>query len=236
MKKLWLASFLLIAVIAVICILWYVQSWTGGNETGGRAIAKPEAMAYLPLTGLRQSGPVLIGRLESPMVIDGYPCDASWVHFTDSGRLKAFYLSDACTIQGNRIPKGTWIQLNPDQTLRACAFPEDTSIQGYLCDGGLGGSEGVMTGFYPSGRLAVFFPVSDVVIQGIPCKASMFSPVYLYENGNLKKFTLAQTAVIGGRTLSASQTVELGERGEILSVSRPAYLLRARDWIAGLFR
>lgn len=236
MKKLWLLSVLLIAVIAIVGVLWRFQSGTGAPGSDGRAIAKPQAMAHLPLTGLRRSGAVLIGRLESPMVIDGYPCDAGWVHFTDSGRLKAFYLSDACIIQGNRIPKGTWIQLNPDQTLRACSFPEDTPIQGYLCDGGFGGSEGVMTTFYPSGRLAAFFPVSDVVIQGMPCKASVFSPVYLYENGNLKKFTLSKTAVLGGRTLSAWQTVELGEEGEILSVSRPAYLLRARDWIAGFFR
>ncbi len=236
MKKLWLLSILLIAVLAVGCMLWYFQSQAGEPGSGGRAIAKPEAMVHLPLTGLRQSGSVLIGRLESPMVIDGYPCDASWVHFTEAGKLQAFFLSDTCMIQGNHIPKGTWIRLNPDQTLQACAFPEDTTIQGYLCDGGIGGAEGVMTGFHPSGRLAAFFPVSDVVIQGIPCKASVFRPVYLYENGNLKEFTLAQDAVVGGQALSAWQTVVLGERGEIQSVSRPAYLMRARDWVAGLFR
>ncbi len=234
MKKLWLLSILLI--IAVVCTLWYFQSQVGENGSGGRAITKPEAMTHLPLIGLRQSGSALIGRLENPMIIDGYPCDARWVHFTDSGRLKAFYLSDACTIQGNRIPKGTWIRLNPDQTLRACAFPEDTIIQGHLCNGGIGGAEGIMTGFHPSGRLAAFFPVSDVVIQGMPCKASVFRPVYLYENGNLKEFTLAQDAVVGGQALTAWQTVALGERGEVQSVSRPAYLMRARDWISGFFR
>jgi hypothetical protein len=170
------------------------------------------------------------------MVIDGYPCDAGWVHFTDSEHLKAFSLSDSCMIQGNRIPKRTWIQLYPEQTPQSCSFPEDTVIQGYLCDGGFGGPEGVTTGFYPNGKLKAFFAPKDIVVQGFPCKASAFSPIYLHQNGKLKEATLSKDLVVGGVSLSSWQTVVLDDRGDILSVSRPARLFQARDWIAGLFR
>jgi hypothetical protein len=235
MKKLWLVSILLIVVLSVVCILWYFQSRTGGNGSGGRAIAKPEAMAHLPLIGLRQSGSVLIGRLESPMVIDGYPCDASWVHFNQAGRLKAFYLSDACSIQGNRIPKGTWIQLHPDQTVRFCSFPEDTVIQGHLCDGGSGGAEGVTTSFYPSGKLGGFYSPQDVEIQGIPCRASPINGIGLHENGNLETFTLARDTVIGGRSLSAGQRVVLDAQGNVKSVEDPPIYERPLAWITKMF-
>jgi hypothetical protein len=187
------------------------------------------------LTQLRQSGSVLIGRLESPMVLDGYPCDANWVHFAEAGKLKAFFLSDACMIQGNKIPKGTWIQLYPDQTVRFCSFPEDTVIQGHVCRGGSGGAKGVTTSFYPSGRLGGFYPPGDVEIQGIPIKVSPINGVDLHENGSLKDFTLSRDTVIGGRTLSAGQHVVLDEQGNVKSVVRPPFYERPLGWITRFF-
>jgi hypothetical protein len=235
MKALWRLSIVLIAVLFVACSFWFFRSQRV-SETGGRQrLAKSKSFAHLPLIQLREQGAVTIGRLESPMVIDGYPCDANWVHFAESGRLKAFYLSDACMIEGNRIPKGTWVQLNPDLTVRFCSFPEDTTIQGILCDGGVGGSEGVMTSFYPSGKLASFFLPKDSVIQGMPCKAGVLRSISLYENGNLKQFTLSGDAVLGGRTLSEGQTVVLGEGGDIQSIVNPSLFARARSWATRLF-
>jgi hypothetical protein len=238
MKKTYVLGIILIVVLIAAGCFWFlrVRPRSGSEGIAGNLIEKPKSFAHLPLTGTRRSGSILIGQLESPMVIDGYPCDASWVHFSESGKLKAFLLSDTCMIQGNRIPKGTWMRLYPDQTLQSCSFPEDSDIQGYLCDGGFGGSEGVTTGFYPSGRLEAFYSPKDIVVQGFPCKASAFSPIYLHENGKLKKATLARDLVTGGVSLSSWQTVVLDDRGAILSVSGPARLLQARDWIAGLFR
>ena len=78
-------------------------------------------------------------------------------------------------IQGTQIPKGTWVQLNQDLTIRFCSFPGDTNIQGHLCDGGAGGAKGVTTAFYPSGRLSAFFALNDVEIQGIPYFANSYA-------------------------------------------------------------
>ena len=139
-------------------------------------------------------------------------------------------------LRATRFQRAPGSGLNPDLTLRFCSFPENTNIQGYLCRGGSGGSEGVTTGFYPSGRLQSFFPPKDIEIQGIPCRATPFGPVSLYENGNLKQLTLARDTVIGGRSLDEGQTVVLSERGEVQSVSNPPMIERARSWFKKLFR
>jgi hypothetical protein len=234
MKKLWRIGILLIIVLSAACCLWIYRSRSGSATNGGAIIQKPKSFSHLPLTQLRQSGSVMTGRLESPMVIDGYPCDANWVHFTDTGKLKAFFLSDACLIRGNKIPQGTWIQLNPDQTVRFCSFPEDTVIQGHVCHG-TGGAKGATASFYPSGRLGGFYPPADVEIQGIPIKASPINGVGLHENGSLREFTLSRDAVISGRSLSAGQHVVLDEQGNVKSVVSPPFYERPLAWITGFF-
>ncbi|MBN1566919.1 MAG: hypothetical protein JXA73_03675 [Acidobacteria bacterium] len=237
MKKTQLFGTVLIAAILIGCCFWILWTKFGPGKNGQGYLWVPNLPAHLPpVAQLRKQGETVIVRIQGPAIIDGFPCSAGWVHFYESGRVKAFYLDETNTIQGNQIPKGTWIQLNPDQTLRTCFFPEDTNIQGYLCDGGAGGSEGVTTGFFPSGRLASFYPPEDVEIQGIPCKASLISGIYLYENGNLKEFTLSRDAVIAGRSLSGGQTVVLDERGEVQSVMSPSMYKRTVDWVIGLFR
>jgi hypothetical protein len=236
MKKPWLLGILLIAVIFVACCLWILWPRFVSNNSGQANLAVPKSIVNLPLSKLRRIGNVTVARLQSPAIIDGFPCAASWVHFGESARLKAFYLGETCTIQGYEIPKGTWVQLNPDQTLRFCAFPEDTNIQGYVCDGGKGGSEGLTTGFYPSGRLSSFFPPKDIEIQGIPCKGSLYSPIYFFENGNLKEFTLSRDAVIGGRALSGGKRVIFNEQGQVQSVSSHSIFERAGSWLINVFR
>ena len=235
MKKLWLLSILAIVVVSAVYCLWMFRSGRILEEAEGARIEKPESLAYLPMTELRKSGSALISRLESPMVIDGYPCDANWIQFTEIGRLRAFFLSDACLIQGNRIPKGTWVQLYPDLSIRFCSFPEDTIIQGYLCDGGSGGAKGVTASFYPSGRLKGFYPPRDVEIKGIPCRASPINGISVYENGNLEGFTLSRNTIIGGRALSSGQRVVLNEQGDIKSVTNPPIYERPLGWITRFF-
>jgi hypothetical protein len=235
MKKPWLLCIFLVIFVGAFC-LWILQPGDPTETHGTVTRDKPKLPENLPLTKIRQQGSVTIVQLQSPVQIDGFPCAAGWVHFAESGQLQAFYLGETITIGGNEIPKGTWMRLNPDLTLRFCSFPDNTNIQGCLCRGGLGGSEGVTTSFYPSGRLQSFFPPKDIEIQGVPCRATPLGPVSLYENGNLKQLTLARDMVIEGRSLDEGQTVALGERGEVQSVSNPPMIERARSWFNKLFR
>jgi hypothetical protein len=235
MNKSRVLGILVIVIFIAACCLWVLRSGDTPETHSTATREKPKLPENLPLTVVRQQGSVTIAQLQSPVQIDGFPCAAGWVHFAESGQLQAFYLGETVTIEGNEIPKGSWIRLNPDLTLRFCSFPENTNIQGYLCRGGFGGSEGVTTGFYPSGQLQSFFPPKDIEIRGIPCRATAFGPVSLYENGNLKQLTLARDMVIEGRSLDEGQTVTLNERGEVQSVSNPPMIERARSWLKKIF-
>ena len=234
MKKSWIFIILVVLAFAA-CGTWILRrrDRVDSHTEAHRKLKVPE---NLPLAGVRRQGGVAIARLQRPESIDGFPCAADWVHFHESGRLRAFYLGGTAAIQGHVIPEGTWVLLNPDLTLRSCSFPKTTDIRGYVCRGGFGGSEGVMPAFHPGGSLSAFFPPEDVVIQGIPCRATLYGPVYLHENGNLREFTLARDTGLGGRELSAGQGVVLGEGGEFLSVSRASLIERARNIFGKLFR
>ena len=195
----------------------------------------PESVQHLPLKQVRHQGNITIAQISVTSQIDGFPCAAGWVHFNQFGRLRAFFLAEESMIQGNQIPKGTWVQLDDGLNLRYCSFPEKTNIQGYVCNGGFGGAEGVSTAFYPSGRLKEFYSPENIVIQGIPCKADALSPIYLFEDGNLKEFTLSEAAVIKGRNMLEGQTVTLNEFGEVESVRDPSLWRRTRNWARKFF-
>jgi hypothetical protein len=233
-KRMFFVIVIIMMILAVAGIMM-MSSKILGNADSGKSRTVPEVLQRLPLSQIRQSDKVMIARLDNAIPIDGFSCASGWVHFTAEGRLQAFYLAETSDIQGNPIPKGTWIRLHPDQTLQFCCFPEDTTIQGYLCDGGRGGSEGVTTSFYPSGKLKSFYSPKDAVIHEIPCQAGLFQMISLYENGNLKQFTLSQNVVISGRNLFAGQTVIMDEGGQVQSVESPSILQRTRNWIVRIF-
>jgi len=236
MKKLALFGSLAIIALLVVCCLWIFKPKFSKDTDGHISPATQKSIEHLPLSQVRRSGNITIAQLQNPAQIDGFPCAAGWIHFSESGSLKAFYLAETSTIQGCQIPKGTWIRLYSDQTLQFCFFPEETIIQGYVCDGGRGGSEGVATLFYPSGKLGSFYTPKDVVIHGMPCQAGPFQPIQLYENGNLRQFTLSSNAVIGGRSLSEGQTIVLNEYGEVQWVYSLSIFERTGSWFTRLFR
>ena len=230
------ACLIIVAVLAAAAIIAFfiLRTRFTGPESRSVSPANRQRIAQLSLSRTRQSGKVMTGRIGNAAWIDGFPCAAGWVHFSESGRLTAFFSDEPVIIQGNQIPKGTWIKLNADSALASCFFPEDTTIQGYTCRGSVGGAEGVATGFYPSGRLSAFFPRNDTMVGGIPCKASSFSAVYLHENGNLKQCMVTREVAFGGRTLSEGETVHMDGEGNIQSVSEPSWFTRAGNWVKKL--
>jgi hypothetical protein len=236
MKKLLLFSIPIIAIALIGCCIWILWPKFSKDTIGHKSPTLQKSIDYLPLSHVRRSRNVTIAQLQNPTQIDGFSCAAGWIHFSESGHLQAFYLAENSTIQDNQLPKGTWIRLRADQTLQLCFFPKETIIQGYMCDGGRGGSEGVTTSFYPGGRLESFYTPKDAVIHGIPCQAGPFQPIYLYENGNLKQFTLSQDSIISGRNLSEGQTIVLNDHGEVQSAASLSIFERTGSWFTRLFR
>jgi len=175
----------------------------------------PASIQNLPLQKVKLGDNSITAKLTARADITGFPCAAGYITFAPSGNLMTFALAEDANIQGNAIPKGTWVRLDEALKLKFCSFHKNTVIQSHLCRGN-GGPKGVSTSFYPSGRLKGFFAPANIDIQGIPCKASHFGPIILFENGGVKECTLSKAQTIGGKSLPKGAQVVLSESGELM--------------------
>ena len=157
----------------------------------------------------------IIGRLADDTVIQGYPCSAGWAHFYSDWRLKDFMLVSPMTINGVSVPADTWVSLEPEGDLRRCAFPDDTTVQGFTCIG-TGGSKGCATAFYESGRLKYFFSPENLVIKGIPCKGGQFSIIGLHENGRVMTCKLSEKITIGKKMYRKGKNLSFDDKGNVV--------------------
>ena len=114
MKKPWPLGILVIAVIFVACCLWILWPRFVADYNGQANLAVPKPLENLPLSKLRQREHVTIARLQSPTIVDGFPCAASWVHFGESGHVQAFYLGETClSSRATKFQKGPGFGLIP---------------------------------------------------------------------------------------------------------------------------
>ena len=85
------------------------------------------------------------------------------------------------------------------------------------------GREGIMTSFFPSGKLKECFLAADQEIQGVPCvHGGFFSELFggdastkFYENGGLRACRLSRAATVRGKQFASGTRVELDEGGRI---------------------
>jgi hypothetical protein len=161
---------------------------------------------------------LVIGQLKEDALIDGRPCKQGWVHLTTNGVPIGFTASREIDLGRFKIPADTWVQQNQDGDVTVCCFPQDTEVQGHLCRGGglLGGAEGVQTSFYPDGALKDFFLRRDTVIQDIPCQASLFVSIKLYENGRLKACLLSEDLLQNGHTYAKGTRLQFDPDGRVV--------------------
>ncbi len=158
----------------------------------------------------------IIGYMTADRDIQGFPCAQGWIHFRPDWQLLSFQFSEDFMYKGTHIPAHTWFHFpyQPGQTGYVLSFPNDYEVQGHLC-GGSGGYKGTHTGFYDSGRLRSFFAPEDVVIDGVPCAASLLVNVNLYENGKIKSCKLAGDYPVDGKLYKKGRTIEFDEEGRV---------------------
>lgn len=156
------------------------------------------------------------GYMTENHTIQGFPCEKGWIHFRKNWNLLSFQLSKDFIYKNETLPAHTWIHFPYHDTLtgHVCSFPYDYKVQGYLC-GGSGGYKGTHTGFYNSGKLRSFFPPEDVIVDGIPCEASLLANVKLYENGRIKSCKLAEHYRVDGKNYKKGTTVQFDNNGKI---------------------
>jgi hypothetical protein len=148
--------------------------------------------------------------------INGFPCEKGWIHFRGDWELLSFQLSEDFMYKGTLLPAHTWFHFpyHANQTGYVLSFPGDYEVQGHLC-GGSGGYKGTHTGFYESGKLRSFFPPEDIVIDGVPCEASLFANVNLYEDGRIKRCKLADDYEVSGESYRRGAMIEFDEEGHV---------------------
>lgn len=118
-------------------------------------------------------------------------------------------------IDGHALPRGTWIQLNPDAMLVSAWLPRDTELQGVPCKGS--GYKGWSVRFHADGQLALCFLSRDADIDGVPCLGGTFwrelrgsTGVSLQANGRLRSCRLSRSATVDGKPYPKGARIERG--------------------------
>lgn len=116
-------------------------------------------------------------------------------------------------IDGHALPRGTWIQLNPDAMLIHAWLPRDVELQGVPCKGT--GYKGWSVRFHADGHLSLCFLSRDVVLDGVPCLGGSFlrelrgsTHVTLDATGRLRSCRLSRAATIDGKTYAKGARID----------------------------
>ena len=157
---------------------------------------------------------LIVGTLKEDMVIDGWPCKRNEVSFFGNWQLHSLILSRDYERNGIFMPEGTGVGLDLWGNLERCGFTYDVEVQGHLCRGDR--MHGFVTEFYQtSGKLKAFSSMDPVVIDGVPCKDSLFQKIYLHENGRLWKCKLNEPVRIDGKEFPRNAILEFGPTGDV---------------------
>ena len=199
----WLALLLLQAVLVVPagCFQWQYDVTVMG----------------VAFSKVRVEDGIVIGQLRQDTLIGGRPCEKGWVHLASNGVPVGFTAFREIDLGRFRIPAETWVMQNRGGVVTVCSFPSDTEVQGHLCRGGWGGSEGTQAAFYPDGALEEYFLRLDTRIQGVPCKAGILGEaIGLHENGRLKSCVLSEDFVRDGRVYPKGTRLRFSSDGRVI--------------------
>lgn len=153
-------------------------------------------------------------KLKSTQLVQNLPC-RRWLKFHENGQIRQFELAEDKVIQNIKFPAKTIMWLRPDGTIDRCWLSKSMTIQDYPCKGGSWSK--IDTGFHPNGKLRLIFLDDDTIIQNIPCRASIFHPVYFYDSGRLHKCTLSQDTEINTVQYEKGDKLEFDENGNVIA-------------------
>jgi hypothetical protein len=155
-----------------------------------------------------ENGRMKRAHLVEETVLEGFPC-RRWVWWHEDGRLDNLELAADLEVQGHAFPARTRVFFDREGRLAHAWLSRDTLVDGRLCRGRFK----IDTAFHPNGRVRAFFPRDTLEIDGVPCTASVFHPVYLHPDGHLRQCLLADDVTLDGRVFEKGQVLRLDELG-----------------------
>lgn len=170
--------------------------------------------------------------LDHPTTVSGIPCTRYLWTWKKDGSIEQCQLAAAARSNGIDIPEGSTVFFYPGgkHTLHVW-FSKPTTVQGIPCNGGRYSK--IDTAFYESGKLKGIFISKPITLQGMPIKKSVFSPLYLYENGKVKECTLASETEVDGKKYPKDTTLKFDGTGKVIqNTPAPSKL----EILGGIFR
>jgi len=201
-------------LLQVNCALWLLAIFLGSCSVfNWDRDTEQQGIPFKKLRCVEPSG-IYIGFTDQNFRVDSFEVEKGWVHFHANWKLRVFQTAEPVPLNSFVFPEQTWLFLDTLGFITSCVFPEDQLVQEYICRGG-GGIKGISTGFYPSGRLKSFYPAENILADNIPCSKTVFFPVTLYENGQLKSCRLSADYSRDGKTYSKGTGIEITPDGTI---------------------
>jgi hypothetical protein len=179
----------------------------------GAALPTSQGTFYERTIQRAGDGTVLKGELVAASELQQLPC-RGWAHFRPDGSLRSVELARDAELGGRALPAGTRVFLDEQGRLESCWLSRTTSFDGVPCRGGFGKTS---TAFHPDGGLRACFPPDDIEIQGIPCEATPFVPIYFHANRRLASCRLSRAVVLEGIEIPSGSTIRLDAQGRLLA-------------------
>ena len=166
-------------------------------------------------------------RLEQPTDVQGVSCTRRVFYNADDSLRSCILARDTTFANGLVLPAGAQVSFDRQRLPDMAFLPAHRELDGHLCAGD--GPGGMMTNFYPTGRVRFCNLTRPAVIDGIPCQKTTFwmavrtghSGVYFHEDGRLHACLLSEATTIDGKVVPARTVVRFDRDGHLQRGTSP---------------
>ncbi len=150
-----------------------------------------------------------------------YPVRKGKVSIYANDALQSFTLFKDFHVKAVMVPKGSWVQLYHNGYPEFITLKADNEVNGMTA----GCKPKVLhwhLSFYNDGSLASFYPVEDILIDGLPCKKQ--TGVDFYPDGKLWMCHLAKDFIHNSKVFPAGTHIIRNKEGQLMEYSKNLYL------------
>ena len=151
-------------------------------------------------------------KLKEVVKVDGHLCQ-SWIWFHENKLIKQCTTAESFNFGNYRIPNGSVVFLDTVGLVQKVWLSEPVIYDGIKC---LAKNNEIEVSFHPNKNMKSCFLLEDQVIQSWPCYSSTKTPVFFYDSGRLKEFTLSENKIYAGKQYKKGDKITLDENGNVI--------------------